>query len=388
MKMRRWILLGLWVLSLTVISFYGGPVSYGFFFGITLLPVISLIYLAFVYHSFKLHQKIESRNIVCGQPTPYYFVLQNDSHFAFSSVSVKLFSSFSYVEELPGNIAYELLPKDKFLYETKLVCRYRGEYEVGVKEITITDFFRLFSLRYAVPSTIKALVLPRLVQVEALNSITDLSALLQKETLSLETEPDVIVRDYMEGDALKQIHWKATAREQTLKVRNRIGEEKQGISIFCDTRRYDQDIKKYLPLENKLLETLLALGLFFAEKDMAFTACYGQGSVIKHRVAGIKDFDSFYTKTANIVFEEEAEPDRTLLQILSEGTLADSKVVFCVLHTLNDTVLEITEQLTASGVIVVIYLITEENVEELVKQNSLRRRIIVIPVEAQLEGRL
>ena len=48
MKMRNWILLDLWVLSLAAISYYGGTVSYGIFWGITFIPVISLIYLIFV----------------------------------------------------------------------------------------------------------------------------------------------------------------------------------------------------------------------------------------------------------------------------------------------------------------------------------------------------
>lgn len=388
MKIRRWILLCLWILSLVAISFYGGTVSYGLFFGVTLLPVLSFVYLFLVYRCFTLHQKIESRNLVCGQPIPYYFVLQNESHFAFSGVSVRLFSSFSYVEKLPDDREYELLPKDKFTFETRLVCKYRGEYEVGVKEIIVTDFFRLFTLRYAVPSTIRALVQPKIVRIEELSSIADISALLQKEAFSMQTEPDVTLRDYMEGDTLKQIHWKATAKEQTLKVRNRIGEEKQGLSLFCDTKRYDQDNKKYLPLENKLLETLLALGFFFAEKNVAFSAFYSQGGIMKCPVNGIQEFENFYANVSNMVFDGKEEPAEVLEQAAVGGLFADSRVVFCVLHTLNDALMTLTEQLSTSGVIVVIYLVTEQNMEQFVKQSSLRRRIVVIPVDAELEGRL
>ncbi|MDE6213885.1 MAG: hypothetical protein K2M70_10480, partial [Lachnospiraceae bacterium] len=130
MKMRNWILLDLWVLSLAAISYYGGAVSYGIFWGITFIPVISLIYLIFVYFNLRILQQIESRNMICGQPMPYFFVLQNDSFCVFASISVNLFSSFSSVEDLPGDTEYELLPGDKYAFETKLTCKYRGEYEV------------------------------------------------------------------------------------------------------------------------------------------------------------------------------------------------------------------------------------------------------------------
>lgn len=201
-RLRRWGLLGLWLLSLVAISFYGGAVSYGFFFGLTLVPVVSAVYLLAVYLRFKIYQKLESRNVVCGQPVPYFFVLQNDDYFAFTSVGVRLFSSFSYVEKLPDGTSYELLPGDKYTFETKLVCKYRGEYEVGVKEIVITDFLRLFQISYRVPETIKALVLPRVVRVDELQCIADIQTLLQRETYRAQTQADVVVRDYVPGDAL------------------------------------------------------------------------------------------------------------------------------------------------------------------------------------------
>ena len=387
MKIRRCVLILLWILSLISISFYGGKVSYGFFFGVTLVPVISFLYLGMVYWRFKLYQELESRNTVCGQPVPYFFVLQNDDYFAFSSVSVKLYSSFSYVEELPDDIEYELLPGDRFTYRTRLVCRYRGEYEVGVKEIVITDFFRLFRIRYAVPGAIKARVLPKIVRVTELSSIGDIAVFAQRDSFRAETEPDVVIRDYTEGDALKQIHWKATAREQKLKVRNRIGEEKKGITLFCDTERYSQDNKVYLPLENKILEVLLALGIFFAQREMAFSACYGQNGIECSQVEGMRDFDQFYNTVSGLVFGEE-RAEELLWELMVQGSLQDSKVVICVLHEFTARMLELTEQLAGSGVVVVAYVVTEGNMDDYIRQSSYRRRIIAIPPDAELEGRL
>lgn len=388
MKMRRWMLFLLWVLSLAAISFYGGTVSYGFFFGVTILPFISWIYLFFVYCRFRIYQEVENRNMVCGNATPYYFVLQNDDFFAFSSVSVRLFSSFSYVEQIPDGIEYELLPGDKFTYRTKLVCKYRGEYEVGVKKIVITDFFRLFQLSYTPSSPIKALVRPKIVHVEELRSITDITAILQRDAFALQTEMDVPVRDYMQGDTLRSIHWKATAREQKLKVRTRIGEQKQGISVICDTKRYSHDNRIYLPLENRILEVMLALGIFFAERNVTFTAYYGQRGIVSHHVDSIRDFEAFYGKTSEMIFDTDEEAGKIWSALMGTEEIRNSKVVFGILHKWDENISRMTEELAAGGVIVVIYLVTEEDVQEYIRQNSLRRRIIVIPVEGELEGYL
>lgn len=324
--------------------------------------------------------------MVCGNAVPYYFVLQNDDFFAFSSVSVRLFSSFSYVEQIPDGIEYELLPGDKLTFRTRLVCKYRGEYEVGVKKIVITDFLRLFQMSYTPPAPIKALVRPRIVRLEELRSITDMTALLQNDAQNLQTETDVPVREYMPGDDLRFIHWKATAREQKLKVRTRIGEQKQGICVICDTKRYSKDNRVFLPLENRMLEILIALGVFFAGRNIAFTAYYGQRGVMKSHVDNIGEFEEFYTKISEIIFDQDEKVGETLADAVIKGNVRNSKVVFVILHKWDEDVARVMEELAGGGVIVVVYLVTGEDAEEYIKQSSLRLRVVAIPIEGELEG--
>lgn len=70
MKRRKMVLFLLWLLSLLAISFYGGAVSYGFFFGISLIPVVSLVYLLMVHERFRIYQEIGYREVLCGQEMP------------------------------------------------------------------------------------------------------------------------------------------------------------------------------------------------------------------------------------------------------------------------------------------------------------------------------
>lgn len=386
-KTYRFLFLCLWVLSLAAISFFGGAVSYGFFFGMTVLPLVSLFYILCVYFRFKIYQELGSRNMVCGEPTDYFFVLENEESFAFTGISIRLFSDFSYVEELPADIEYELLPGDRFTYETRLVCRYRGEYEVGVREVVVTDFLGLFRIRYDNPGTIKALVSPKLVRLEELKGAEEFQVPRQREALG-DAEPDIPVRDYMEGDSLRQVHWKATARQGKLLVRTQTSQEKQGIAIFCDMTRYGRKPEEYLPLENKMLEAMLALGYYFAARDTGFSVWYRQGGLVRQQVQGLKDFDGFYQKTAEVAFGEEGDMSELLEQVEALGGLWGSRILFFVLHRISDRTLETVGKLAAGGIAVVIYVVTEENLADSVKQSGGRCRMIQIPIEAPLEGRL
>lgn len=385
MKWRRSLFFILWILSLVAISFYGGAISYGFFFGLTLIPVVSLCYLILVYFRFRIYQEIESRTIICKQPMPYYFVLQNSEYYAFASISTRLFSGLSYVLEMPDDEEYELLPGDRYTCRTKLVCKYRGEYEVGVKEVIVTDFFRLFRLRYKLPSTIKALVYPRIIHKHELYSIQDMAAFQCHETPYRQTEPDVVVRDYIAGDALKRIHWKATAREQKLKTRNLLGEEKQGIAFLYDTKRYSKNMYEYLPLENQILETVLALGIFFAEKNTSFTVYYGQKGIQRKQVEGMKQYENFYQETSRVVFDDREDVTELLGRLIEQGVLLKSNAFIVIVHEMNDRLMGMLQMLSAGGLSIMLYLVTDGNAEQYIRQGSSRLKILALPIEAELE---
>ena len=385
MRKRRWILLGIWVLSLIFISHFGGAVSYGLFFGVSLIPVISLIYTLCVYFRFRIYQQIESRTITCMQAVPYFFVLENEDYYGFASVKARMFSTLSYVEDIPDNMEYELLPGDRYTYETKLVCRYRGEYEVGVKEVIITDFFRLFSFKYEIQGTIKALVQPRMIHLEELGSISDVTAFVQKESYIAATEPDAVVRDYVQGDPIKYIHWKATAREQKLKTRNRIGEEKQLICLFFDTKRYSDQILTYLPPENQVLETVLALGLFLAEKNISYTLLQGQQKFGKKSVRELRDYEELYRMISETQFDFELDHQVILQSILTEGAMSHCRILIGVLQTVTNDTLVMLEPLLNQGIVTVLYVVTDDPIEDLIKQGNERLRIISVPVNAELK---
>ncbi|MBE5933447.1 MAG: DUF58 domain-containing protein [Lachnospiraceae bacterium] len=386
LKTRRRMWLIIWILSIVTISNYGGPISYGFFFAVTLLPIISFVYLIFVFSFFKIYQKLDSRDVVCGKSTPYLFILRNEGYYPFASVSVKLFSFFSYVDNMNEDTEYELLHGDEYTFETKLVCKYRGEYEVGIREIEITDFLRLFRLRYKVPSTIRALVKPKITRLSYLNSVDSINSLSKKDYVQAQTEPDVLVRDYVVGDSIKHIAWKISAREQTLKVRQFVGEEKQGIVILGDTRRHSKDMKEYLPVESKILEVLSSLGMFLAENSVAYTTYYSQGNINSCTVESLSGYQEYYNKLDKVRFNQSESFEVVMKELLEKGVLWNSKIVFCVIQQMNDHIMDMVNKLSQAGITVVLYIVTEENYDEYVKQSNERRKIITIPVEGELEG--
>ena len=166
MKKNRIIWFCLWVLSIIGISLRGGAVTYGFFTAMTLIPVISVIYLLAVYSLFRICQELGQRFVSVNEPVRYRFSLVNEYPLLFAGIRVIFFSSFSSITDLDDKTEYELSPDSRIEKETRLICRYRGEYEIGIKEIEIQDFFRLFRIKYKNKECIRAFVKPQLLTID------------------------------------------------------------------------------------------------------------------------------------------------------------------------------------------------------------------------------
>lgn len=374
MTKRLWIWAFLWILSLVGISFFGGVISYGFFALMTIIPVVALIYLLMVFSFFRIYQKTDSVTLVAGEPAGFFFTLVNEVFFVFTGVRVRFFSAFSTINGLDDSIEYELTPGTGITKETTLVCKYRGEYEVGIDKVEITDFFRLFMVSYHNRETMRVTVMPKLVYLDSIKS-ADISHVF-REKYNMKSIPDVLSRPYEEGDDIRRINWYQTARTGEIMVRGQIGEEKPGIGIVTDTKRYSDKMEEYIPSENKILETVLALGLFAANKGIETTEFHGgsnteagnagSGRTLGTHLSGLKDFDAFYKYISAISFDKDYSL-QGLLDALSGNSkgvgcdLLSCSMVFMVLGKWSGEAAILYDELAKAGIYTMVYLIDDGN---------------------------
>ena len=215
-----------------------------------------------VYLLFKIYQNIDARDIVCNNTATFYFTLQNESAISFSGARALFYSTFSTISGLDDKTEYELRPKIGIKKQTDIVCKYRGEYEVGIKKVVIQDFFRLFSITYKNREPFRVTVRPNIVHLtELLHADIAMSAV--RDSRVNQNEPDVISREYVVGDDIRMMNWKVSANIGKFMVREKTGEQQQGVGIIMDSCRVSNRIEEYLPIENKILEAAIALNIFF-----------------------------------------------------------------------------------------------------------------------------
>ena len=384
MKRNRIIFAILWILSLVGISFFGGPVSYGFFVLLTFLPLVSLLYLLFVFIFFRIYQELDGKQLMANHVVPFYFTLMNEYHFGFVGIRVRFYSSFSTISGLDDGVEYELLPQTGIKKQTGLTCKYRGEYEVGIKTVELTDYFRLIRISYHNREALRVIVKPNLVELSDLRSV-DLAQTMARDTQTNPSERDVLVRNYEAGDDVRQINWKASARTGDLLVRKMIGEEREGVGILMGTNRISDDNMVYLPVENKMLETAIALTLFFAKKNILVHAYHASGGLTERSIYGLAQFDAFYEAFSAVEFRDDVTEDQLLAQASARPEIFRCKTVFLVLHEWTPQALEMVRLLHENNVFAVAYLVRKDLPDNLPGSQLPGTELVWISPDADLQ---
>jgi len=138
--------------------------------------------------------------------------------------------------------------RQRLKWRHPLPCRARGEYRLGPARLRSGDMFGLFPREMIIPRRESLLVYPRLVPTGGLDiALKDLlgeaeAARRLYEDLNRSRGP----RDYRREDPFKFIHWKATAKQGRLQVRQ--FESSTGLSLvfvldahsFCEPDRREE----------------------------------------------------------------------------------------------------------------------------------------------------
>lgn len=359
MKRNRLIWLGLFALSLVGISFRGGPVTYGFFGMMLFTPVICAIYLLIVYYRFKVYQEIEGKAVVSGQNINFYFTLQNEDIFTYAGISVVFFSTFSTINGIEADAEYELAPFTGIQKQTVLVCKYRGNYDVGIEKIIVRDFLRLFTLTFKSKSQFTVNVRPKIVY---LNKLEELEAAISSVHANpfRTNEPDILVRDYFQGDDIRFVHWKSTAKTGKLKVRKRIGEDEPGISLIMDSTRYGTEQTEFLPIENKLLELNLALTYYVLQKNIKVNALYySMGKPVCRVLQNTGEFEEYYSEMSGFGFKSRQSADQLVEDSMQQPAIMNSNTVVFLVHEWTAKMAEAAVMLMDNNIPVVVYIVSD-----------------------------
>ena len=285
-------------------SYYGGNISYALFYLCIFIPIVSFLYTLYVYFRFKIYQSMGNYLVVKGDWTEYSFIIANEDYITFNNVKVHFLTDKSKIEDTSQSTEYSLLPSESEKRTTKIKCNYRGEYYVGVESVEITDLLYMFRITYPLGSKLKVVVLPRVVPLEQLGIAppeVDVKNPIRNSNFT-EEELDTEIRRYYPGDNRKRIHWKASAKMNKLMSRKYQQKPKTEIILFMDLVKIKEEELQIVMVEDKIIESILAIANFYALRGTPSQIIYDMGGKRMASIASKEEFTAFYKACVTIHF--------------------------------------------------------------------------------------
>ena len=109
----------------------------------------------------------------------------------------------------------------------KELTEHCGCYSIEVSGISLYDFFRVFRFKIKNPGVVKIVSLPRLFDINAEDYIYSMTGIQESEGKGKEKSGTEIslIREYSDGDSIKNIHHKLSSRMSTLMVKEFAADE-------------------------------------------------------------------------------------------------------------------------------------------------------------------
>lgn len=240
---------------------YESKLSFVIFVGVAALPVVTLILLIISVLLLKL--KVEPDVLYVGKQQDFIIDIKIINHFILPVSPMMIIGTF---HDSNGNVIPERhlvlsarpLMKSDFAFGGNI--RYRGEYHLGIDRAEIYDLLRIFRIRLKKVPGCTVTVTPRRIILDDNNALCadDYDSTITNVSF-IDSSSFVSVRKYEDGDLMKHVHWKLSAKHDELMVKEM--EQNLGSSavIITDIHAISADDEQNMRAADAVAESALAI---------------------------------------------------------------------------------------------------------------------------------
>ncbi|HEU5034552.1 MAG TPA: DUF58 domain-containing protein [Mycobacteriales bacterium] len=184
------------------------------------LPVLAYVMVARTRYRLTCTRRLDPVRVAAGRPAEVRLRLQNVSR-----LPTGLMLAEDTVPYLLGGrprfVLDRVLPQRAIDVDYTVRSQLRGRYRIGPLTVRLTDPFGLCELTRSFASADTLVVTPQVVPLPDVRLGGDWAGAGESRARSVATsgEDDAATREYRQGDDLRRIHWRSTARLGELMVR-------------------------------------------------------------------------------------------------------------------------------------------------------------------------
>ena len=147
-------------------------------------------------------------------------------------------------------------------YRLNIECAHRGVSSMGVTRVSVTDIFGLFTFsKRPKDCMIRLEVAPKLFETQALAIPPGDTGPMSRVMTTEDLASPAFVREWEQGDTLKKVHWKLTARRRELMVRTYEESARPDFLILMDCAPVNAFSSRVPSFEDALCEQAASVAL-------------------------------------------------------------------------------------------------------------------------------
>lgn len=252
------VLIGLMLLAFVV--FLGGELAYFIFYIFALSIILPLIHSLITIIRLNGKVIVPEKSLYRGDDVDITYLVDNRTPLLIPYIIIdsKVHSTLGRYQ---SKLATSLPGRESYRHYETVNLNKRGYFHVGEIEVTIQDIFRIFKFKKKISSKASLLVYPKIIK---LASFKTSSSQHQGELFSSDGKFEdrtriSTLRDYVEGDNIKSIHWKLTAKKDEPMIKVFDKRVHSSVVIFLDNSlwSYHDDVDNRM--EDKAVDLALSI---------------------------------------------------------------------------------------------------------------------------------
>ena len=325
----------------------GAQAYYLVAFTLILLLIISFASALLALLTVKVEMKGLKARVNRGDTLMTIFTVRYFSPLPISAIRLKLSvpSAFSPNQE----ISVPALPFVKKLFRWRIACPHRGVFEAGIVRIYASDLFGLVTLsRKSGMRLVRVDVAPRVpkdlpMELKGGDIGPEIISRSDEDTASPSD-----VRKWQDGDPLKKVHWKLTARKREVMVRVYEESARPDTLIIPDLTEVSAMKDQALATEDCVCEA--CLGIAKAQLESGYPVRMPLTSKTPSEIAGQfpSDIAAYVDALMRVKFDSPYEYEQVLMQMMRRM----SRTGGCVIVTphLTSRIADLAARMQHTGV--------------------------------------
>ena len=291
MKVKKFFVF-LLLLSFILALTYGGVLFYYIFYATLFTLIANGIYIYLINAYIEIEIIFEADYLYAGDTADCTTILKCDLYLPVPYIEIKSeVFKVAFTEYTAQLIS--LTAEESQWIKNRIIFHKRGIYNLGKVDLKIRDVFNVLEIRKSFYTKDSVKVYPRIYEIV---NLTPGGKDVFRESIDFKGNNEdqftiKDVREYRQGDSLKKIHWKLSARYGELYVKNSESISGEQTVIFVDLNKKNNDYDAYGVYEEKVVDIAISIINTLWKKDIQTKVYINSKQPREFNILGKEDFN-------------------------------------------------------------------------------------------------